>query len=291
MRRTGPLGNENVKVSLLNRPTRLFILITFALSWPILFLAFGWFDSPGKILIRYLLSCTGMLMVAFSAFVVRVFVEKEGFDDVGWDQGDLKWYAAALLFGIICWVIPSLIAMALGIQELKSEIIGDSYTVAVLSLMGFNVIAGFGEEFGWRGYLLARLSSDQKSAREAIVVIGFIWGVWHFPVALGPLLKAALERSPELASMMVPTLSYCVRMIGTTLMLSFIFGAAWLRTKSIFLVSFLHGYFIGFRDATGILIGVSSLTIPFLIVVLIGVWFVSFRWLKGYEKGEWRNIL
>jgi membrane protease YdiL (CAAX protease family) len=286
----GSLGYGNVKVSLLSRPTRLFIIVAFLLSWPILFLAFGWFDSPGEMLTRYLLSCTGMLMVGVSAFLVRVFVERRGFKDVGWARGDLKWYVAALLFGIVCWVVPSLISKALGIQDWENEVAGDSYAVAALSLMGFSVVAGFGEEFGWRGYLLARLSSNRRRAREAVVVVGFIWGVWHFPVALGPLLKAAMEGSPDLASMFVPTLSHCIRMVGSTLMLSFIFGAAWLKTKSIFLASFLHGYFIGFRDAAEILLGVSSLTTPFLIAVLMGTWLVSFRWLEGYEKGDGGNV-
>ncbi len=45
-----------------------------------------------------------------------------------------------------------------------------------------NAIAGFGEELGWRGFLL-RQFENQKFFRAALV-IGFVWGVWHAPVIL-----------------------------------------------------------------------------------------------------------
>jgi uncharacterized protein len=38
----------------------------------------------------------------------------------------------------------------------------------------------FGEEFGWRGYLLPKLMP--LGGRMAVLVSGVIWGVWHWPV-------------------------------------------------------------------------------------------------------------
>ena len=43
-----------------------------------------------------------------------------------------------------------------------------------------NSLATFGEEFGWRGYLLPKLMP--LGGRKAMLLIGFIWGVWHWPV-------------------------------------------------------------------------------------------------------------
>lgn len=45
-----------------------------------------------------------------------------------------------------------------------------------------NGVATFGEEFGWRGYLQAKLMP--LGERKAILVLGLIWGVWHWPLIL-----------------------------------------------------------------------------------------------------------
>ncbi len=47
-----------------------------------------------------------------------------------------------------------------------------------------NGLFTFGEEFGWRGYMLPKLMP--LGPRWAMIVQGAIWGVWHWPViALG----------------------------------------------------------------------------------------------------------
>jgi membrane protease YdiL (CAAX protease family) len=43
-----------------------------------------------------------------------------------------------------------------------------------------NSISTFGEEFGWRAYLLPKLMP--LGSRKAMVLIGLIWGIWHWPV-------------------------------------------------------------------------------------------------------------
>jgi membrane protease YdiL (CAAX protease family) len=40
----------------------------------------------------------------------------------------------------------------------------------------------FGEEYGWRGYLLPKLLP--LGELRASLLVGVIWGVWHFPNAL-----------------------------------------------------------------------------------------------------------
>lgn len=45
-----------------------------------------------------------------------------------------------------------------------------------------NSVAAFGEEWGWRGWLLPRLMP--LGTWRALLVSGLIWGLWHFPLTL-----------------------------------------------------------------------------------------------------------
>ncbi|KAB1197717.1 MULTISPECIES: CPBP family intramembrane glutamic endopeptidase [Haloferax] len=47
-----------------------------------------------------------------------------------------------------------------------------------------NTFFAFGEEFGWRAYLLQKLLP--LGPRRALLVLGVVWGAWHWPlIALG----------------------------------------------------------------------------------------------------------
>src|SRR5207247_5450223 len=46
--------------------------------------------------------------------------------------------------------------------------------------ISINIIFTFGEEFGWRGYLLPRLAP--LGGVPAAMITGIIWGLWHTPL-------------------------------------------------------------------------------------------------------------
>lgn len=46
------------------------------------------------------------------------------------------------------------------------------------------VLAGLGEEFGWRGLALPRLQ-ERYGPLVASVLVGLMWSVWHLPLGLG----------------------------------------------------------------------------------------------------------
>jgi membrane protease YdiL (CAAX protease family) len=57
-------------------------------------------------------------------------------------------------------------------------------TACAIATSLFSVHWMFGEEFGWRAYLLPKLMS--LGPRKAVLLVGVIWGVWHWPsISLG----------------------------------------------------------------------------------------------------------
>ncbi len=61
-------------------------------------------------------------------------------------------------------------------------LIAGQILISVLISPLLNGLFTFGEEFGWRGYMLPKLMP--LGARMAMIVQGAIWGVWHWPVIL-----------------------------------------------------------------------------------------------------------
>ena len=60
-------------------------------------------------------------------------------------------------------------------------------TLAIAVVLGgvINIVPTFGEEWGWRGYLVPKMASRLHIV-PTLLITGVIWGVWHAPLtALG----------------------------------------------------------------------------------------------------------
>jgi membrane protease YdiL (CAAX protease family) len=271
---------------LVTHPIRTFLLLVFVLSWPFLLYGFGWLRSEEAILKRYLFSCCGMLMVSLSTFITRAFVERKCFDDAGWNLGHIGWYLVALLYCAFLWLVPPLAALLFGMLSWNQSISRDEMTVIILSLGGLSLLAGFGEEFGWRGYLIPRLLTERTHSRAILVLVGLIWGMWHCAVDIGPLFRVIITGEADWVSQLVLTLAYCVQAIAVSVALSIIFGALWLKARSIFLSSFFHGYWIGIRDSASLMFSYPGIFRLATLVAVLAAWFVAHRWLERFERQE-----
>ena len=76
-------------------------------------------------------------------------------------------------------------------QEMVREQLGSipAYLMVLISLVSglmagvsVNALAAFGEEYGWRNYLVHALR--EKKFWPAALFIGVVWGLWHFPLIL-----------------------------------------------------------------------------------------------------------
>ena len=90
-----------------------------------------------------------------------------------------------------------------------------------------NAIASFGEEYGWRNYLVGALRG--KKFWPAALFIGVVWGIWHFPLIL---MGHNYPNEPQWGVLLM--VAFCV-LVGV-LELYFV-----LKTKSMIVAAIMHG--------------------------------------------------
>lgn len=153
----------------------------------------------------------GMVMFfpAVGVLLTRL-ITKEGFQNAWLHphfKGNLKYYLMAyfgpgiltLLGAVVYFLIfPSRFDINCGYLQKILEAAGGATAAAPFSLIMLsqlvmalllgpllNFVTCFGEEWGWRGYLLPKMS-EKLPAIPMLLINGVIWGLWHAPLtALG----------------------------------------------------------------------------------------------------------
>ena len=121
-------------------------------------------------------------------------------DAIRWRIGR-RWWAATLLFP------PVFVGGAYAVYLLLGGTSRTSTTVAMLQDAGtlaaiivpvmvlVTIVLAFGEEAGWRGYLLPLLQS-RSSALSASLIVGVAWFLWHLPLMYLPGQQVGSEAFP-----------------------------------------------------------------------------------------------
>ena len=140
----------------------------------------------------------GMLAPAIAHALTRVFT-KEGFKPAGKDSmmlginlDDGKWkvFLFAILIPLVYSASADLLLCLTTRGLFDTSILPDSgmpNSMAILipvSAVSNGVIvsfAAFGEEFGWRAYMMPKLK-ELMGRYPALIVGGVIWGLWHAPL-------------------------------------------------------------------------------------------------------------
>ena len=127
-----------------------------------------------------------------------------------------------------------------------------------------NAIAAFGEELGWRGFLLKETAS--AGFWKSAIFIGFIWGIWHAPL----ILMGHNYPGFEIAGVFMMTM-WCI-------LLSPMFSYITIKANSVIAAAILHGSLnavaglaiMPLTGSTPLLTGVMGLA-GFLVLAIINL--------------------
>jgi membrane protease YdiL (CAAX protease family) len=190
----------------------IFIAIAFGLAWIVglvVYLTGGIVNSPEiipgtQITLAYVLIAVAYMWAPGLANIFTRIITREGWKNT-WLRPRFKkswkfWLAAWLLppvFVIVGAVVFFLILPKYFDPELttlKSMLpnSGEGFPIPLYLILIVQMAQGlifapiinslftFGEEFGWRGYLLQKLLP--MGSKKAVLLLGVIWGIWHAPV-------------------------------------------------------------------------------------------------------------
>ena len=151
------------------------------------------FASENAAAAVYCLGVFGMFAPTVGNILTRL-ITKEGFKDtyLGLNfKGNGKYYAASVLVklaeifgGMIIIYFVFLNSMSFG-EVFPSDGAYTKFSLLLIQVAASIIVffPAFGEEWGWRGYMMPKLI--QLIGKPAAVIVGgIIWGLWHAPLTV-----------------------------------------------------------------------------------------------------------
>ena len=278
------------------KKSTLFIVLTFIVSWSLIgihYLLGGELTTTAGIIVTVLYMFVPMTI----ALVIRKIIHRQPVIDPLRIKFKInKWF-------LIAWLITPIIAfLTIGIslmfpeisfsiemagmferfenimtpeqmEEMKNSMetlpvhpIWITLIQGLIAGLTVNAIAGFGEELGWRGFLLKEYSN--LKFWKASILIGFIWGLWHAPLILQG------HNYPEhpIIGVLMMTI-WCI-------LLTPLFNYITIKAKSVIAAAIMHGTLnatagiaimlvAGGNDLTMGITSISGFIALFLVLILL----------------------
>jgi membrane protease YdiL (CAAX protease family) len=139
-----------------------------------------------------------------------------------------EYYAYALLVPLALALITGLLCVILDVRQFA--LIGVDALRAMgpitLSVLAFGLLGAFGEELGWRGFLLPKMIA--ADIPHPYLASGIVWAIWHLPlIAFGSFYQTT-------HALMVS--AYAMSIIAMT----FVISELRLRSGSVWVATLLH---------------------------------------------------
>lgn len=224
----------------------IYLLTSFIPFWiiiPILNSVYGEpiYASEKAMTAAYTVGVFGMLIPSVAHLITRL-VTKEGFKNsyLGLNfKGNGKYYIASvavklaevLIFAVLAWKIFAgdlSFSEAFASDEKVARICSYILTISASIIVFF---PSFGEEWGWRGYMMPKLT-ELMGKPAAVIVGGILWGLWHAPLTMaGHNFGTDYDFFPWLGILLMCI--FCIFMNAFLTLLTE-------KTKSIYPASFCH---------------------------------------------------
>ncbi len=141
----------------------------------------------------YALGTFGMIIPSAAHLLTRLLT-KEGFQStyLGVNfKGNAKWYLASVWVKLLESAVVAILMWKLYAGHLTAaEAISAESPKAVIAMIllqiAFSLVVffpAFGEEWGWRGYMMPKLM-ELMNKPAAVLVGGILWGLWHAPLTV-----------------------------------------------------------------------------------------------------------
>ena len=207
-------------------------------------------------------------------------------EDVGWRRGLRAWglmFSTFLAMSLATAGLNYMFALPGSFEWVNTPILSWSFPLALLASI-FLDIGGVTEETGWRGFALPLLQA-RMTPLAATLIVGLMWGVWHFP-ARPDILTGAYGLWGGASLLAILTARFVIlsvvmtffynRVGGSTLIAIAMHG---LHNDSVFLQGRINAEGLG-----PYLVSELTLLAPIVVVACI-LLSISGRWL-GLEKGR-----
>jgi len=156
-----------------------FFILTYAISWSamgLILLGLGEIVSgPAFLIAQFGPAIAGVIMVWASGESLREFAARL----VKW-RVPARWYLVSLALPAALTLVTSIWLLVLDFP-VDYALVLERLPAYIPSLLMITLIAGLGEEPGWRGFALPHLQ-QRFSPVKATAVLGLLWATWHFPL-------------------------------------------------------------------------------------------------------------
>jgi membrane protease YdiL (CAAX protease family) len=172
-----------------------YIIVVLAVSWIVAGVAIFLFGLRITNVQAYtIFAAAYMLLPAICAIILQMIHRERPFSELGVSFRVNWWWLVAAIVPIILafltlginLLFPNVSYSSLVVQQVSpySPFVFTLLQIVNTLILGctINAFFAFGEELGWRGYLLKAL--QDKRFLLVSLIIGVVWGVWHFPLIL-----------------------------------------------------------------------------------------------------------
>jgi len=252
----------------------LFIIFTYALSFVGGQLFYNpnisdYFPQPLLLILRILF--LPAIVAPFSVAILLSYVENKKYGvrnllkKFCHKRIPIQWYILAIIIPFVVHFFASILDSWRGTNFLPP--FGNVSERTIVSMIIIFILAGVGEEMGWRGYLLPRLQKKYSSVISSIIV-GLVTGFWHLPLFL---IRGAFHSNHAFIPFLLLSIAF-----------SFIYTWLMDNTHAVLILALFHT----FHDIASMNFSQRDHLSSFLVYAVIAVIIVIVYGMKRFKKSS-----